>query len=317
MKSGYEKFFQEAQRASGLDEERLGETRAPQKNRPTPRETAVEKLRRNQRRRALGRRKPFPLYPVLSTGALFALVAVAYHYSDHVDELLSKVEVGFLGQANAKTNSAAGAGEKAEPEAKAAEKAAEKSAGEEKKTAKDAATNVAEKPTETLNVKQWTPEELSFFSKLSDRKKELDLREAELVKLEEELQKRKVELDEKLKALEAMRADISKTLKSRVATDQGKVDKLVQVYSSMKAAQAAKVIETLNEDLAVEVLDKMKKKSAAEILDMMNAKKARRLSELLTGYERTPAAQEAEEAGADTAAAGPAMDATKPEALKK
>jgi len=33
----------------------------------------------------------------------------------------------------------------------------------------------------------------------------------------------------------------------------------------------------------------MKKKSAAEIMDALDSKKARRLSELLTGYERTPA----------------------------
>ena len=148
-------------------------------------------------------------------------------------------------------------------------------------------------------MKSWSTDELSFFNKLNDRKKELDLREAELAKLEEELQKQKAELDDKIKQLETMRGDISKTLKTRVAVDQEKVEKLVQFYSTMKPPQAAKVIESLNEDLAVEVMDKMKKKNAAEIMNALDAKKARRLSELLTGYERTPSSTSASDKSAD------------------
>ena len=146
--------------------------------------------------------------------------------------------------------------------------------------------------TKSAPKESWTPEEVALFQKLDERKKTLDLKETELQKLEEELQKQKAELDEKIKKLEGMRGEISKTLQTRVADDQVKVDKLVEFYSNMKPQQASKVIETLNEDLAVEVLDKMKKKVAAEIMNMMDAKKARRLSELLTGYQRTPASDE-------------------------
>ena len=149
------------------------------------------------------------------------------------------------------------------------------------------------KKSDAPDIKEWTPEELSFFNKLNDRKIELDQRESELSRLEEELQRQKAELDGKIKQLESMRVEISKTLKTRVATDQVKVDKLVDVYSNMKPQQAAKVIENLDEDLAVEVLDKLKKKNAAEILNVMDSKKARRLSELMTGYQRTPASAEA------------------------
>lgn len=270
MKHGYEKFFENARKASAGGE--------------PPVRKAVEKLRQRQLERRAKRRRPkFPLYPILSSAAIAGLAALGYSQADRVDEWLARVEVGVFGHASA-----------AEQEKPA--KSEKPAAGPAEKPEKAAEAKVVEKKAEAPNVKQWTPEELSFFSKLSERKKELDLREAELAKLEEELQRRKAELDEKLKALEEMRSEISKALKTRVATDQGKVDKLVQVYSSMKAAQAAKVIETLNEDLAVEILDKMKKKSAAEILDMMNAKKARRLSELLTGYERSPAAEDDEPA---------------------
>lgn len=240
------------------------------------------KSRRQSIRR---KRQKFPTGPVAFTAVAAVFCALFYYQGDAIEGYLGKIEIGFFSPARA-ADSKAGAA---------------KPAGTSKpETAKPAAAEVAAKPNTVPNIKQWTPEELSFFSKLNDRKIELDQREAELVKLEEELQKRKAELDERLKQLEATRSEISKTLKSRVESDQQKVTKLVEFYSSMKPQQAAKVIETLNEDLAVEVLDKMKKKSAAEILNMMGAKKARKLSELLTGYQRSTASTDTED---ETAAA--------------
>jgi flagellar motility protein MotE (MotC chaperone) len=58
----------------------------------------------------------------------------------------------------------------------------------------------------------------------------------------------------------------------------------------MKPQQAAKVFETIDEDLAVEVLTKMKKKSAADILNLLKADRAQSLSEKYAGYKRKPAA---------------------------
>ena len=279
-KNGYEKFFTDARRAR--------ETKL--------RASPEDKLRRelanriaDRRSRAIRKKQAFPMFPAICLAAALASCAIGYlnaeAFEDHVGQFLGRVEIGVFGRA-------------------AAADAAKPAPVEEKKApqtvvAKDAKENAAEttaqaKAKEMPNVKGWSQEELSFFAKLNDRKRELDLREAELAKLEEELHKRKLELEEKIKQLEVTRSKISETLKTRVASDQEKVDKLVQVYSSMKPQQAAKVIETLNEDLAVEILDKMKKKSAAEVLDMMNAKKARRLSEMLTGYQRSVA-----NAGAD------------------
>ena len=131
-----------------------------------------------------------------------------------------------------------------------------------------------------------TQEEVSVFSRLTTEKRQLDLREAELSKLEEELQKQRTELEKKLAQLESIRKEIASALKTKVEGDRAKVDKLVLMYSDMKAQQAAKVIETLNEDLAVEILEKMKKKNAADVLNVMGAKKAQKLSEILAGYKR-------------------------------
>ncbi len=183
------------------------------------------------------------------------------------------------------------AGASGQPPSKAAPSAdglakGQSSEKEEKKSAGSAETS---RPTGEVekapDVRQWSAEEISFFKKLGERKESLDRREAELVKLEEELQKEKKGLDERIRQLESMRKEITTKLKDRVVQDQEKVAKLVDVYSNMKATQAARVIETLNEDLAVTILDKLKKKNAAEILNSMSAAKAKKLSEMLTGYE--------------------------------
>ncbi|MCB0414925.1 MAG: hypothetical protein KDD50_11360, partial [Bdellovibrionales bacterium] len=83
------------------------------------------------------------------------------------------------------------------------------------------------------NLKNWTDEELSHFSKLNERKRQLDQREQQLAKLEEELHKQKIEIESRIKRLEELRGQISKVLTDRVNIDQEKVVKLVDFYSNM------------------------------------------------------------------------------------
>jgi flagellar motility protein MotE (MotC chaperone) len=257
-----------------------------------------------RKRENIRKRQSFPIFPAICVVVAICTGSVGYFRPDLADRALSHIDVGIFGRANAAEPKAAKAGESAKPAegAKAEAKSAETAGANAEK---DAAPKGEAKDEKVANIRNWTPEELSFFNKLNDRKKELDLREAELNKLEEELQKQKNALDERIKQLETMRAQISQTLKTRVATDQQKVDKLVDFYSTMKPQQAAKVIETLNEDLAIEVIDKMKKKNAAEILNAMDAKKARRLSELITGYQRTPASTANDSSGDEKENAAP------------
>lgn len=324
--SGYDKFFKEAGKASGLVTgkpapksavKQSAKSKKPASNAkfklnsgdamPRSRDRVMigspeEQLRkeiqiRSRARKAasMKKRQAFPVFPAIVAVIALLSCGVGYFQPDLLDDALigvtqvtSRIEIGMFGSANASEGKKAKATDAKAAATKPAEEAKVSATGAPD-AAKLAAPEVVAKTETPADIRNWSDEELSFFNKLNDRKKELDLRESELAKLEEELQKQKLELDGKIKQLEDMRADISKTLKTRVAVDQEKVEKLVQTYSTMKAQNAAKIIETLNEDLAVEVMDKMKKKSAAEIMNMMDAKKARRISELLTGYQRTPA----------------------------
>jgi flagellar motility protein MotE (MotC chaperone) len=183
-------------------------------------------------------------------------------------DLMSRLEISLFGNANA---------------------AEEKSADQEKPSeAKPAAGTTAEVLSTKAPPKSWSEEEVTLFKKLEARKKQLDLKEVELTKLEEELQKHKDEIEKRLTSLEEVRSKIASKLEDKVKVDGQKVDTLVSVYANMKPAQAAKVIESINEDLAVEVLSKMKNKNAAEILNLMSSEMAKKLSERFAGF-REPA----------------------------
>ncbi|AGH96357.1 MotE family protein [Pseudobdellovibrio exovorus] len=133
-------------------------------------------------------------------------------------------------------------------------------------------------------------DDTDYLFKLAERKKQLDQREEELNKLAEKIEKQKVEIAEKLQKLEETRARISTALEEKIRDDDTKVDTLVQMYSNMKPQQAAKVFETLDEDLVIEILGRMKKKNAADILNLIAPEKAQVFAERYTGY-RAPASK--------------------------
>ena len=198
---------------------------------------------------------------------MFAVVALLglfiFDHSDEVEQQLKKVEIGLnFAQAEEK------------PAAHAAE------AKKDEKPSADAKSVAVEAK----------PDESDYLFKLGERKKQLDVREEELNKYAAEIAKQKDEIEAKLKKLEETRAKISTALEDKIKADDSKVDTLVQMYSNMKPQQAAKVFESLDEDLVIEILSRMKKKSAADILNLVKAEKAQVLAERYAGY-RVPASK--------------------------
>ncbi len=215
---------------------------------------------------------PWSLFIILMIGTVLSLWG--YNNLEEVDHLLSRVEIGFLGQAAAQQSSNGASGGEQSTSATGPNQANNAAAGNpDVGLACPPATEVTE-------------EELSHYSKLAERKEQLDLREKELAKMEEDLHKQKAEIEVRIKKLESIRANISGVLKERVEVDEQRVTTLVDFYSNMKPKQAAEVFNTLNEDLAIEVLGRMKKKNAAAIMNLLEPAKARTLSEKFTGYKK-------------------------------
>ncbi|MFZ4403374.1 MAG: MotE family protein [Pseudobdellovibrionaceae bacterium] len=128
--------------------------------------------------------------------------------------------------------------------------------------------------------------EIDHIAHLEERKKQLEKKEEELSTLEISLQKEKLELQKRLDEIENTRRQISSVLEEKVKFDEKKVDSLVAVYSKMKPINAAKIFETLDENLAIEILAKMNQKNAAEILNLIKTEKAQIFSEKFAGYKK-------------------------------
>ena len=256
MKTGYDTHFKKMKKNTRFQ---VKPNSSPAANRPDP--IKVQKRKKKQ---------SFPFMSLMITACILGGATYGYMNPEIVDQYVGNIEIGFLGESFASS----------EPAAK------QKLPSDSKKVESSADGKSLEAKPKTTTATGLTPEEVALFNSLEDRKKQLDAKEADLKKLEEELHNQKVELEKRLASLEQLRTQIGNQLQERVSTDAEQVDKLVSFYSSMKPQTAAKVIEKLNEDLAVEVLKKMKKKEAAEIMNMIESEKAQRLSEKFAGYKK-------------------------------
>lgn len=229
-------------------------------------------VKRNESQNAAPSRIPMKTLGILTVG--FALCLWSLIEPEGLSHVMKSVEINAFGSAHAESqehtkNTAAKSSEALNP-----------------KRDLSSQTPAQAKPISAQEVRQWTDEELSFFNDLNKRKEDLEKKEKDLAQLEAELQKRQGEIEQKIKDLEKTRGQIANVLQDRVKTDEERVDKLVQFYSSMKPTNAARIISSLDEGLAITILNKMKKQDAAAILNFIDPMRAKEISEKFAGYSK-------------------------------
>jgi flagellar motility protein MotE (MotC chaperone) len=248
-RNGYDQFFKEAKKNA--------QANAPVKS------ISAAKLRENmQLKKSKKSSRKFPamqfvLFVICGLGLFLAI-----ENFDKIESTLQKVEIG-LGVAEAQAVPAS-ATESAAPAV--------------------AAAAVSGSTTASGTIRAEIEDDSDYIYKLSERKRVLDLREEELNKKAAEIEAQKAVIEKKLVELEEYRTKISTMLQDRIKSDDGKVETLVQVYTNMKPSQAAKIFETMDEDLVIDILSRMKKKSAAEILNLIKTEKAQAFAERYAGY---------------------------------
>ncbi len=107
-------------------------------------------------------------------------------------------------------------------------------------------------------------------------------RQEELNQREQDLRQLERQIDLKLTELQELETRLQTMLKEADATRDEKLRHLVDVYTNMKARQAAEVIETLDQSIAVKILSNMRGRQAGEILTYVKPEIAAKLSEALT-----------------------------------
>lgn len=247
MKSGYDQYFKNARKSADQGKA------LPRRQITQPESVSEEQMKKKIGFKSKKAPAKFPWKLAGFSLVGFALAFWGLENYEKVESLIQRVEVNIMGSAFAE------------------EKAADPSTKETAKTETKAPAD------EVINE--------THLLKLNDRKKELDLREEELNRMETEIAEQKQDLEKRLKELEDMRRNISSVLEEKVKGDEQKLDTLVQMYTNMKAQQAAKIFESMDEGLAVDILSRMKKKNAAEIMNLLKPEKAQAFSEKYAGYK--------------------------------
>ena len=80
--------------------------------------------------------------------------------------------------------------------------------------------------------------------------------------------------------------EIEKQQKEREAAEKKRVTKLARLYNDMKAADAAKVMESLDIDLCIAILQRMDEGNAAKVMAAFEPERAAQITQII--YEGVP-----------------------------
>jgi flagellar motility protein MotE (MotC chaperone) len=151
-----------------------------------------------------------------------------------------------------------------------------------------------------------SPAELRVLQTLGARRGELDQREQDLDVQLQLLAAAEAKLDAKVKALNGLKTDIQGLIGAADAQSDAEVNRMVAVFTAMKAKDAAARITVLSDEVRLPIAAKIKERSLSAILAQMSPAEAKVLTEKLAGRF---AAAKAAAAGASKLAAA-AADAT-------
>ncbi len=128
--------------------------------------------------------------------------------------------------------------------------------------------------------------DFAILQELAKRRRTLDRRERSLVIREGVMKAVEKRLDQKLAELKriqlALRTNIDKTEKQR----NKQLDRLVKIYTNMKAKKAARVFDQLAIPIVIRVVKRMKAMASAPILAAMDPKRVKVITAVLARPEQ-------------------------------
>ena len=158
-----------------------------------------------------------------------------------------------------------------------------------------------------------SPAELRVIQSLSQRRTELDARDADLASMLPLLAAAEQKLDARVQALQAVKGEVQQLLGQVDEREKAELDRLVAVYSAMRPRDAARVFGSLDDDVRLPVAAAMRPRALAAIMAQMDPAAARELTEKLARrFEAQQRAARAAVAEADAAPGAPAAPAAAP-----
>lgn len=130
--------------------------------------------------------------------------------------------------------------------------------------------------------------ELQLLQNLADRRSALDEREREIKMREKVLTAMEQRIDKKIAEVKRIEATISKYMEQHESRHQENVAKLIKVYESMEADEAARIFEQLEMDILLKVAGEIRETKMAEILSAMKPAAAKTLTVELATKDPLP-----------------------------
>jgi flagellar motility protein MotE (MotC chaperone) len=130
------------------------------------------------------------------------------------------------------------------------------------------------------------PDARALVEAITRRQTELDVREQELAAREERLHLFEQDVTAKVASLEEIEKRLQGRAKAASAAGDAAAESLAKVYGAMKAADAAPILERLDEATVLSIFGRMKEKQIGEILPLMTKDKAIALTHALATNAR-------------------------------
>ena len=126
-----------------------------------------------------------------------------------------------------------------------------------------------------------SPSELRMLQDLGSRRGQLDAREEGFDTQLQLLSAAETKVDAKIKSLYLLKTDIKALLGQADAQQEQEINRLVAVFTAMKAKQAAAQFRVLDNSVRIPIAAKMKERVLAAILAQMPPTEAKEITELL------------------------------------
>jgi flagellar motility protein MotE (MotC chaperone) len=133
--------------------------------------------------------------------------------------------------------------------------------------------------------------QVDVLTSLAKRRAELDGRERDLDMRENLIAATEKRVDGKIDSLKQLQASIQALLVQRDQAEQKQLDALVKTYSNMRPKDAARIFDSLDENVAISVAAQLKPDVLAPILGAMNSEAAQKLTVKLAGRLKVSEAQ--------------------------
>lgn len=120
--------------------------------------------------------------------------------------------------------------------------------------------------------------QVDVMSSLAKRRRELDARQSQIATQTNILAAAEKKVDAKIAQLKQLQAQITALLGERDAAQKAQLAALVKTYSSMKPKDAARIFDSLPDEVLIAVAQQMKSDALAVVLANMNPQNAQKLT---------------------------------------